>query len=229
MSEAPKSSPWGQVQDAAGYVVGQWTVYRVHTAGHGGLKIPAALNALIPERWREASGWYEEDCDWSIPAALIPAIGAAMGRGDVALRILRDWRPDAYDWLHPGDAPLTGAQSRERAREEFEAATADKWVVISAVGDWAPALKASVAAGWVGVTATLGGKRGEGGERYFLVPAVEYAGRFDFGFVVDLARHPELACEKYPFDIEHKLMPSFDWQPVARDWARSMLPAAAAS
>ena len=60
----PLHSPWGAVQHGERLVDG---VFFVSTAGHGGIKLSQARNALIPDVFRREGGWYEEDCDWAIP------------------------------------------------------------------------------------------------------------------------------------------------------------------
>ena len=48
-------TPWGQVEDAYAVAEGIW---RVHTGGHGGLKLSADKNKLMPPVLRQDSGWY---------------------------------------------------------------------------------------------------------------------------------------------------------------------------
>ena len=63
------STPWGAAQHAERYIRG---ITWYSTAAHGGFKVCAGLNARIPEYMRDAGGWYEEDCDWSIVATVFP-------------------------------------------------------------------------------------------------------------------------------------------------------------
>jgi hypothetical protein len=73
---------------------------------------------------------------------------------------------------------LTGSgQSHMRDRQQFESLHRNDWVVIAALNsDHQP--------GFVECIATLGGIRGEVGERRFLVPRSDYViGRH--GFVID--------------------------------------------
>jgi hypothetical protein len=64
----PKTSPWGQVQDADELAPGIW---RVHTASHGGIFLTPQRHAELPANARETTyskgGWFEEDCDALIP------------------------------------------------------------------------------------------------------------------------------------------------------------------
>ncbi len=53
-------TPWGKAQTCDKMFEGCWDVT---TAGHGGLKLSAALQRLIPAKWRCSGGWYEEDCE----------------------------------------------------------------------------------------------------------------------------------------------------------------------
>jgi len=180
----PTRSPWGTVQSATAY----GPFWSVSTAGHGGVKVPRALNAKIDASVRRKGGWYEEDIDWAIVAATFPEHFDEKTR-ESALSTLRNWHADFYEKL-TGEK-LTPANSRQRAEEAFEKETADKWVVISACGDW----KTGVPKGMVEVFATLGGKRTSADHqagRTFLVTAEEYDKRTSFGFVVDESRHQEV-------------------------------------
>ena len=55
-------TPWGDAQDVIDVAEGiKW----VSTASHGGYKLDRKRNAQVNEVWRQAGGWYEEDCDWA--------------------------------------------------------------------------------------------------------------------------------------------------------------------
>jgi hypothetical protein len=58
-----KRTPWGKLQSHEDIGAG---VIFYSTASHGGYKVPAKLNKLIPDLFRCDDGWYEEDCAWSI-------------------------------------------------------------------------------------------------------------------------------------------------------------------
>lgn len=58
------STPWGPSQGGYSRLPGT-TEY--HTAGHGGMKVASHLNRQIPLPFRNLDGWYEEDCECSIP------------------------------------------------------------------------------------------------------------------------------------------------------------------
>jgi hypothetical protein len=57
-------TPWGPAQSVRLYIPG---LGFASTAGHGGIKLDAARNRLIPPYMRRSGGWYEEDCEWAIP------------------------------------------------------------------------------------------------------------------------------------------------------------------
>ena len=54
---------------------GAWTL---STAGHGGIKLNRKRNALVPADARAKGGWYEEDCEWAIPAYVHQDVMAGM-------------------------------------------------------------------------------------------------------------------------------------------------------
>ena len=80
----PLHSPWGAVQHGERLADG---VFFVSTAGHGGIKLDRARNALVPEVFRKEGGWYEEDCDWAIPMYFLEL---KPEKKDLALQTMRD-------------------------------------------------------------------------------------------------------------------------------------------
>lgn len=85
-TDRPTSSPWGGVQGGDELAPGIWMV---HTAGHGGIKLSAERNRLVPDYMRAEGGWYEEDCDWAIVAVVFPE----------PFQKLRPWQePGAKTW-----------------------------------------------------------------------------------------------------------------------------------
>lgn len=64
MNHANVVTPWGKSQCGHSHLPG-CTFYS--TAGHGGMKVAAPLNRLIPLALRNLDGWYEEDADARIP------------------------------------------------------------------------------------------------------------------------------------------------------------------
>lgn len=169
-------TPWGKAQDARQVFPG---VYEVSTAGHGGYKV--LDNALIPECLRKAGGWYEEDCEWAI-------VAFSLGFGDIgqARATLKDYYPDQFAALTGEIVPL--AESRVLRERAFERDNAERYVVTCAFGSW----HERVPAGFVGVEATLGGKReGNAPRTYWLVPEHEYDSRRGPYVVTDAATRLE--------------------------------------
>ena len=66
---------WGKAQDVTSLTEGAWLV---STASHGGIKLDRARNAMVPKAARCKGGWYEEDCNIAIPAAIFPEIRDAL-------------------------------------------------------------------------------------------------------------------------------------------------------
>jgi len=86
-------SPWGKIQDAKELAQGVWFV---STASHGGIKLDRGRNGKIPALARTAAGWYEEDCDWAIPAYVFDDICKSFHHGadgKIAIRgTLQRWQ-----------------------------------------------------------------------------------------------------------------------------------------
>ena len=57
-----KRSPWGQVDFQ--HIIAEGIV-SVCTPSHGGLKLDARRQAIMPAGMRTDDGWYEEDCEWA--------------------------------------------------------------------------------------------------------------------------------------------------------------------
>ena len=89
-------TPWGPAQHVIPVADGIW---QVDTAGHGGIKLSPERNRKVPTGVRQQSGWYEEDCEWSIAALSHPEAFTEKALG-FARDTLRGWYPDA--------APLFG-------------------------------------------------------------------------------------------------------------------------
>ena len=181
-------TPWGPSQSAKHHARG---IVEYSCAGHGGFHVSKTLNVKVHEAWRAKDGWYEEDCDWAIVALTFPEHFSAE---DVAhaTSSAKNWNPDGYT-AFTGVAVALEESCVLRSRA-FRAEHAKDLVTVCAFGSW----HKNVPAGQVGVAACEGGRleNGQyGGElRYFLVPAEEYRAGSGFGdgFVVDLARHPEV-------------------------------------
>jgi hypothetical protein len=190
-------SPWGRIQHSTQIAEG---ITSVSTAGHGGIKLSRQRNAKVPKYMRRDGGWYEEDCEWCIPAIVFSDVfrewadstdwtSADKTLSDAQHTFL-NWLPDAYaQWYN---TPLESLAGKSRCYDErlWNEKHANDLVVISAVGDWHD----ECPKGMVLVTATIGGLRKPGfpNARQFLVPSEEYGERETFGFVVDPARHTEV-------------------------------------
>ncbi len=179
-------TPWGPSQSQR--TLGEGVVL-VSTAGHGGIHLDADRNRLVHPAWREANGWYEEDCDWAIVAVTFPNLFTEEQVLD-AHRSAKDWHPDAYEKVLR--TTLLPTESYERRERLFFEAHASRWLATAAFGSGqSHGGRPPVPAGMVGVAARLG-ERGPD-ERWFLVPQAEYEQRRpgDFAFVVDEQRHAE--------------------------------------
>ncbi|MQB12394.1 hypothetical protein DXT96_21360 [Agrobacterium sp. ICMP 6402] len=173
--QAGASTPWGMAQDSRRYADG---IILHSTAGHGGFSLDEIANTVVHPLYRNDGGFYEEDCEWAKVAHAFPQLFTAYERR-MADRTLRNYYPDAYERVM--SVTLNASQSHLRERQEFESRHRNDWVVIAALNsDHEP--------GFVECIATLGGIRGETGERRFLVPRSDYTiGRH--GFVIDPVKH----------------------------------------
>lgn len=177
------SSPWGTIQIVEEIGPG---IQRVHTAGHGGLKLDRKRNAAVPEYMRRTGGWYEEDCEYAIPIVVFPeSFSPQVLPG--AESTLKNYFPDEYERFR-GTVILPG-ESYARDEKAFHEKHKNDWVVVSAWSDgeeWVPY-------GMVGVCASPGRSYEPGRlTKWFLVPVAEYQARGKFGFVIDPARHIEI-------------------------------------
>jgi hypothetical protein len=173
-SPRPASSPWGKVQGAQETAPGVWII---DTARHGGVKLSAARNAAVPAGARNMGGFYEEDCEWAIPALVHPDAFNARALADAA-RTCKDWTPAAYTAIT--GQPVSLEESRTLRKQAEEAATCGQFVVGSAFGSWSP----FVPVGKVGVYAK---RASDGAEQWALVDAEAYASNRGC-YVLDAAR-----------------------------------------
>src|SRR5580704_5973303 len=67
----PKLSPWGAVDYGTRFAEG---VFFVSTPSHGGFKLAAVHNVLIPAAFRCEGGWYEEDVNAAIVVCFMPLL-----------------------------------------------------------------------------------------------------------------------------------------------------------
>jgi len=89
-------TPWGIADNVEILAEGIWSV---STPSHGGIKLNAARNKKIPDYMRIDDGWYEEDCNWSIPAVVFPG-AFTLQHGDsatMAMDTLKNWHPSSYE------------------------------------------------------------------------------------------------------------------------------------
>lgn len=178
-STSPRFTPWGRADHVEMIASG---IAVVSTPSHGGVWLSAERNALVPAPLRETSGWYEEDCEASIPTWVFWDLFAQHRpewSKDQTAATIRNWFPEGWEAV-TGEV-VTAADSSVVARADFAVTHADHFLVTAAFGTW----QDGVPAGHVGVAAALGGI---GERRWFLVPAAEYQARSGT-FVVDPERH----------------------------------------
>ena len=171
----PKLSPWGFVQHGEKLVDG---VYAVSTASHGGIKCDRKANARIPALFRTPDGWYEEDCDWAIPAIFLGVLPDTL---EDAHRTLKNWHWKEYEQHF--QVVLAPGESRGKDRVCWAVSNAGRWIVTAAWGDW----HSTVPQGMVGCHAVRDGDQAN--SRYYLVSREEYDTRNFFGFVIDETKH----------------------------------------
>jgi hypothetical protein len=159
-------TPWGPADVRYDYAPG---IACYSTPGHGGFKVNAELNLLIPGYMNRVDGWYEEDCDWAIVATCFPSAFTVDERKH-AEAALRNWYPNAWErfngrLLEPGESSTKDEQARI-AKTVAEG----RYLPITAWGDWCD----TVPPGMVGVKCRLGGHDGEGPQISVLIPHDEY-------------------------------------------------------
>ena len=71
-------------------------VFFVSTPSHGGFKLEAKHNLLIPAAFRREGGWYEEDCDAAIPMFFMPLLFKPEQVHE-ARQSLRNWHWRAWE------------------------------------------------------------------------------------------------------------------------------------
>ena len=86
------STPWGAADHVSQVAPG---IYAVGTPSHGGMKVTAVRNRGIDARWRSAGGFYEEDCEQSIPILTYPD-EFEKHLVDHAHESARRWYPEQY-------------------------------------------------------------------------------------------------------------------------------------
>lgn len=198
-------TPWGTPQDITDVAPG---IAVVSTAGHGGVKLSPERNAQIPIALRNSSGWYEEDCEYNIPARYFPAEFAhqphltdrhtADSMRESAEQSIMEWFPEK--WEAANGRELQPGESRVKDEKAWALAHMDVPIATSACS-------AKSDPEMVVVTAQNGGHDGDRSTvAQYLVPRSEYrAGRGENDepgragrFVVDPARHPKLPMTPPP-------------------------------
>jgi hypothetical protein len=92
-------TPWGQSDYSKDYSKDQMEKIVFHsTSSHGGLFVDPDLNQLIPYGLRRESGWYEEDCEFHIPAYfLFDQMAGLKSTKEECLQGLKDWFPSEWE------------------------------------------------------------------------------------------------------------------------------------
>ncbi len=181
------STPWGAAQQSVSLCRG---IVQYSTAGHGGVHLSPTRNMVVPEYMRNADGWYEEDCEWAIPATIFPEVWVKHypNSPDILKTIkdtLRNWYPDMYEQFY--ESKIKNGTSMVRDDERFDEEHKTDWIVYTATGH----------GNMVECNAALGGwnNRHNSEQKTFWVSSEEYATRSHRGFVIDLNRHVEKGNE----------------------------------
>lgn len=190
-------TPWGVSQTTKVLAPG---IIDVSTAGHGGIHLDEERNALVPPYMRSVDGWYEEDVDWTIVAAVFPQAFSPKLQAS-AEEIMRNWLPEIYETFYK--RKLSPGESFKRDEANFLAKHKNDYIVMAAFGPGQPGIKFEIPKGQVLVAAGRGGRRGPEAHyaypedtAYFLVPKAEYGDKGGpFGFVIDESRHRKVDFE----------------------------------
>lgn len=123
-------TPWGASQYTKNYCRG---INFYSTSRHGGFKVSPTVNDKIHEAYRNADGWYEEDCEaakviHSFPELFTPE------QIEGAEKTIKNYFWKEYEEVNGCEIPLE--DSREKAKETFYKENIDKLFVISASGEW---------------------------------------------------------------------------------------------
>jgi len=174
------STPWGRSQYSEKIAVG---IMSYSTAGHGGIHLSKKRNAMVPEYMRNINGWYEEDCEWAIPAIVFPVEFNTYRAGieTKALDTFRNWFPNQYEMYMC--KKLKEGESYIRDQEIHKERNKNNYIVISATIH---------KSGKVLGTATIGGVRDFSNAKDFLISSKEYGTRSNHGFVINPKIHQEV-------------------------------------
>ena len=182
-------TPWGRADWVSHTAPG---AVQVSTAGHGGIKLSPERNKTIPPALRNASGWYEEDCEAGIVAWVHPDACPQAGLSSAEVsesgrQTVVAYFPDEYEKA-TGEFVKLG-QSYTRDSNIWRRAHANDEVAVSAI-------RSAKFSGFTEVTVRRGGSD-PSTERVLMVPSDEYnnaanhhpLGRYAGSFVADPARH----------------------------------------
>ncbi|KQP62880.1 DUF7007 domain-containing protein [Nocardioides sp. Leaf285] len=185
-------TPWGNA-DVATQVAAGITV--VHTPGHGGIKVSRERNLAIPTALRNASGWYEEDCESNIVGMYHPEAFPHYKNGEhdaireACAASVKNWYPDAYTKATGIEVGIEESMTlRDRAKQSdkdaFRAAHAEEFVTLGNGDTHAPWIPPGYAACRARMDAT-------GEERTFLMSRDEviHGGSYGKHALVDPQRH----------------------------------------
>jgi hypothetical protein len=157
-------------------------VAEVGTASHGGMRVSRALAqkrfdarvlALAIEGKRHF--WFEEDCAYALVVLTMPEL---FNEHQIffAKNAVKNYYPDEYTIITGEEVLLQ--ESYVLQKRQFEAQTRDRFVVYSAVGDWAQGVSKGMIRAWA--------RRATDGEkREFLIPEKMIQSSKTFGYVVD--------------------------------------------
>ena len=182
-------TPWGAAQYVEHVAHG---IVSVGTAGHGGVKLSPERNRKIPPALRNASGWYEEDCESYIPMMIHAEAFARDGRSVdetylTARKGVVNWFPDEYEQAF--DVVLPVGASFIKDQHSWHDLHKDDDVAISAI---------MAEDGMVKVSVRRGGRAGSpDSDREILVSKEDYdndefshpLGLYRGSFVVDPSKN----------------------------------------
>lgn len=88
-----RRTPWGVADSETTYAPG---IVFYATPSHGGFRLDAALNRVVPAQVRSETQWYEEDCEWAIVALCFPSAFTTNDQW-YAAQAAKMWFPEFWD------------------------------------------------------------------------------------------------------------------------------------
>jgi hypothetical protein len=85
-------TPWGLSDAQHNFRRG---IISYETPSHGGFHVSKTLNTQVHPIWRDAKGWYEEDCAWSIVVLTFPS-SFSVDKVREADGCAQRWFPEKY-------------------------------------------------------------------------------------------------------------------------------------